>query len=94
MTTLTGKHCLVATKADLSGSRFEDVNMSGWTLSDVNASGMRADNANFAGFHLDSANLAGARLTDCRLDGMTIHGVLVTEMMRAYERTTGGDASK
>lgn len=89
---LTGKHCLSVTKADLSGSRFEDVNMSGWTLHDVNLSGMRVDNANLAGLHVSNANLAGAHIADCRLEGMTIDGILVTELLAAYEgaRSKGG----
>jgi uncharacterized protein YjbI with pentapeptide repeats len=93
MHTLSGKHCLSVTKADLSGSHFDDVNMSGWTLHNVNMSGMRVDNANVAGLHLSNANLAGAQIRDCRLEGMMIIGVLVTEMVAAYERAKTKDAS-
>ena len=32
MDIVNGKHCLNVSNADLSGSRFDDVNMSGWTL--------------------------------------------------------------
>jgi uncharacterized protein YjbI with pentapeptide repeats len=88
---LTGKHCLSVTNADVSGSRFDDVNMSGWTLHDVNMSGMRVDEANLAGLHVSNANLAGAQITDCRLEGMTINGVLVTDLLAAYESARGRD---
>ncbi len=84
MSTLTGKHCLTVAKADLSGSRFDDVNMSGWTLHNVNMSGMRVDDVNLAGLHVSNANLAGADFTHCRLDGMTIEGIKVTDLLAAY----------
>jgi len=61
-------------KVDLSGSRYDDVNMSGWRINDVNLAGLR----------LSKANLAGASITASRFDGMTIDGILVTDLLAAY----------
>ena len=68
------KHRLDVHHADLSGSRFDDVNlsgldfhnvnMSGCSFDDVNMSGWRVHNVNLAGLKIDKANLAGAY--DCR----------------------------
>ena len=46
---------------------------------------MRVDYANLSGLHVDDANLAGARIVNCRLEGMTINGILVTDLIAAYE---------
>jgi uncharacterized protein YjbI with pentapeptide repeats len=72
--------------ADLSGSKFDDVNMSGWTVHNVNMSGLRIDYANLAGLHIHNANLAGACLTECRVEGMSINGVALVDLFAAYEK--------
>jgi uncharacterized protein YjbI with pentapeptide repeats len=48
--------------------------MSGWAVNNVNLSGLK----------LTKANLKGAAISDCRMDGMTIDGVLVSELLSAY----------
>ena len=87
-------HCLDVTHSVLSGSKFNDVNfsgstftnvnMSGWTLEDVNLSGLRIHNANLTGVRIDYVNLAGSSIMSTMIDGMTINGILVTELMKAY----------
>ncbi|MBI1208012.1 MAG: pentapeptide repeat-containing protein [Azospirillum sp.] len=88
-------------KADLSGSRFDDVcmagstfhnvNLSGARFDDLNMSGWRVHNVNLAGLHLTKANLAGVSISECRCDDMTIDGIPVTEMLAAYRAAQARD---
>jgi uncharacterized protein YjbI with pentapeptide repeats len=79
-------------KADLSGSRFDDVNisgcdfrninMSGCAFDDVNMSGWRIRNVNLTGLQVEHANLAGASIEKAHhLEGMTIEGVSVADLL-------------
>src|ERR1700733_2194593 len=89
------KHRMDIHKADLSGSKFDDVNlsgsdfhninMSGCCFDDLNMSGWRVQNANLAGLRIDKANLAGATIANARLDGATIDGIALTDLL-AYWR--------
>ena len=93
------KHRLDVQHADLSGSRFDDVNlsgcdfhnvnMSGCSFDDLNMSGWRVHNVNLAGLKIEKANLAGASIVDARLEGATIEGVAVTDLL-AYWRAGHG----
>jgi len=90
-----GKHRLDVHTADISGSVFHDVNMSGATFDDVNMNGWIVHNVNLSGLRLDEANLAGAKimnadlrhvaLVQCHVDGMTINGVAIEDLMSAYD---------
>jgi uncharacterized protein YjbI with pentapeptide repeats len=82
-------------KSDVSGSRFDDVNMSGSDFRNVNLSGASFDDINMSGWRIHNANLSGLRVTkanlagvtigaDCRLDGMTIDGIAVVDLLAAY----------
>jgi len=78
----------------LAGSKFNDVNFAESTFDDVNLSGAKIRNATLAGTQIRDASLAGIKITDadlrnaaisdCLIDGMTIEGVTVAEMMAAY----------
>jgi uncharacterized protein YjbI with pentapeptide repeats len=85
---------LEVTQSCLSGSTFNDVNLSESTFDNVNLSRAKIQNATLAGSSIQDASLAGLKITnadlrnaaisDCLIDGMTIEGVAVTEMMAAY----------
>jgi uncharacterized protein YjbI with pentapeptide repeats len=90
----------VIENANLTGLRFAKVNLSGLTFDDV---GLRAaqfrnvdlsdaiiENVNLAGLRVDNVNLSGASFADCTLTGMTIDGVLVTELFAAYRAVCAG----
>jgi uncharacterized protein YjbI with pentapeptide repeats len=64
------KHRMDVHKADLSGSKFDDVNLSG------------------SDFH----NIAGACIANARLDGATIDGIALTDLL-AYWRAGHGAKS-
>ncbi len=46
--------------------------------------GSRVDDVNLSGLKLTKANIKGASISYCRMDGMTIDGVLVSELLAAY----------
>jgi uncharacterized protein YjbI with pentapeptide repeats len=48
-------------------------------------SGWRVHNVNLSGLRVEDANLAGASIVKGRLEGMTIDGIPVTELL-AYWR--------
>ena len=75
---------------NLAGSQYDNINMSGSSFEDVNMSGWRINDVNLAGLRLTRANLAGASITDSRFDGMTIDGILVTDLLYAYHATRQG----
>ena len=80
------KLCLDVRGSDLSGSRFNDVNISGCDFDNVNMSGWRVSNVNLAGLHITNANLAGAAIADARLEGATIEGIPVTDLLAFFEK--------
>jgi uncharacterized protein YjbI with pentapeptide repeats len=83
-----------AAKSELSGSRFDDVNlsgssfhnanMSGSSFDDINMSGWTVHNANLSGWKVSKVNLAGAAFSEGRYDGMTIDGIAVTDLLETY----------
>ncbi len=100
------KEVLDVTKSDLSGSRFDDVNVSGCTfhnvnlagttLEDVNCAGWRISNANMSGWRVSNVNLAGTSFSECRYEGMTVDDIAVTELLafwRAHHSVAPGDGT-
>ena len=61
----------------MSGCSFDDLNMSGWRIQNANLSGLKVEKVKF---------LAGASFVDARLEGATIEGVSVTDLL-AFWRT-------
>ena len=65
---------------NLAGCSFSNVNMSGAVFDDCNLSGWKIHNVNLAGLKIVKANLAGAAITQGRMEGMTIDGILVSDL--------------
>ena len=92
-------HRMEVRKADLSGSKFDEVNlsgsdfrninMSGCPFDDLNMSGWRVHNPNLSRPQVEKAHLAGLSFVDARREGATIEGVSVTELL-AYSRAGHG----
>jgi uncharacterized protein YjbI with pentapeptide repeats len=80
----SAKHRLDVHKADLSGSRFEDVNLSGCDFHDVNMSGCSFEDINMAGWRIHNVNLAGLRIEKANLARVTIDGIAVTDMLEYW----------
>ena len=92
------KRTIKAKAADLSGSSFTDVNLSGATFSDVNVAGARIEDANLSDLSVRNANLCGPRIcnadlrgteiVDSLMEGMTIDGIAVYDLLDAYRAST------
>lgn len=63
-----------ASDADLSSSSFANVNLSAAVFDDVNLSNASIQNANLSNVHIADANTSG----------MTINGVLVSDLQAAF----------
>src|SRR5947209_20280559 len=72
---------------NLAGCSFKNVNMSGATFEDANLSGWKVSDVNLAGLKIVKANLAGASISQGRMEGMTIEGILVSDLLAAYRAT-------
>lgn len=81
-------------KADLSGFEFVDTNLRGAVFSDVCLAEARFTDVNLSGSVLEDVALARAvirnancshlSIEDACYEGMTIDGILVSELLRAY----------
>ena len=84
------------TKCNLSGSKFDDVNLQGTlfnninlsesTFTDINLTGTQVENVNASNVTFHCVKFEGAAIDRCLLDGMTIDGVLVTDLIAAYKK--------
>jgi len=66
------------TNVKLANSSFTDVNLQGSTFSDVNLRGGKFSDVNLTNVAIEQANM----------DGMSIDGMLVSDLIRAYKRRT------
>jgi uncharacterized protein YjbI with pentapeptide repeats len=55
--------------------------LSGWKLHDVNLAGLK----------IVHANLAGASITQGRIEGMTIEGILVSDLLAVYRASKSAE---
>jgi uncharacterized protein YjbI with pentapeptide repeats len=76
---------LDANDVNLSGSVFENVNLSEAAFHDINFSGATIEAANMTGMRLTHVNLRDAAIIANHIDGMTINGMPVVEMIAAYK---------
>ena len=91
---LCGQH--LCKEAVIDGSKFINVGMASVEFDDVNMQDVSFNNINMQLATINYVNLKGSRISDCHLvdveitggeiDGMTIHGILVTDMMEAYRK--------
>jgi len=68
----------------LTGSSFRDADLSGVVVDNVTAKLSKWSNVDLSGMSIRDANLGGASISESNTDGMTIDGVLVTDLMKAY----------
>ncbi|WP_211745640.1 pentapeptide repeat-containing protein [Paenibacillus sp. Marseille-Q4541] len=48
---------------------------------------IRFENCNLEGSEITNCNLTDLQINDCNVDGMKINGVLVSELLREYEKS-------
>lgn len=68
----------------LSGAHFQDVNLDSACFLDVNLANSSFSDVSLMGARLHDVNLGNVAITDANLDGMTINGILVTDLLRVY----------
>jgi len=73
------------TDATMTDAAFRDTNLSGARFNDVDLSKAHIRDTDFSGGSFSDLNLSNTAITDSKLDGMTIDGILVTELFAAYE---------
>ena len=76
MEIINSREALLVRNSDLAQSSFDDVNIQGSTFTNINLG-----NASFIDVDLNNVSIKESNLT-----GMTINGVLVSELIRVYEK--------
>lgn len=71
--------------AVLTDARFTDTNLARADFDDVNLSGARLHNINLSEASFDNLNLSNCAITNANLEGMTIDGVLVSDLFAAWK---------
>lgn len=80
------KETLQVTNADLSQSKFDDVNLREALFNNVNLSKATFTDINFSGAKFSNLNLSNVEIEACETTGMTIRGVLVSELFETYRK--------
>jgi hypothetical protein len=92
---ITAKELAVSTTpmkfehTSLAGAQFNDVNLNAARFDDVNLQHATFTNVALTGATFDDVSLRNVSIADCNLEGMRINGILVSEMLIAYGRSTG-----
>lgn len=73
-----------ADDADLSGSSFLNVNLSGARFERVNLQGAVFSDVALTSSAFSNVNMSRVAIEDANYEGMTIEGILVTELLRVY----------
>jgi len=79
-----GKH--LAEHANMSGSRFHDVNLSTAEFDDVNMRGTTFHNINMSDSMFRKIDMANVRIIESNTTGMMIDGIPVADMIAAYKQ--------
>ena len=86
METRNTKETLRATRANLSGAEFDDVNLEGARFNNINLSKAKFTDINFTGAKFSNLNLANVEIEACETKGMKFRGVLVSDLFDAYRK--------
>nr|WP_295769932.1 pentapeptide repeat-containing protein [Rhodoferax sp.] len=77
-------------KTSLAGAKFTNVDLGSSHFEDVSLRAAKFTNVALNGAHFSDANFSNVLIEDSNLEGMTINGILVTELLMAYGRNSGG----
>jgi uncharacterized glyoxalase superfamily protein PhnB len=80
---------LVVDDADLSGSQFLNVKLEGVDFHDVNMRGAMFRDVRLAGAAFSNVDLSDVSITQANTSGLTVDGVLLSDLIRAYQNRTG-----
>jgi len=76
---------LVVEDCNLAGSRFSDVNLKDASFQDINLRMSRFRDVNLSGAQFADVDLSNASIVDSRIDGLTLNGVPVADLLRTYK---------
>ncbi len=71
--------------SNIKDSTFNDVNLAQASFTNVNLSGCRIDDVNLTGAVIRDANLSHVNIDESCVVGMTIRGILVTELLALHD---------
>ena len=70
-------------------SRFVDVDLQRSVFEDVNLRGAVFRNVAFNDARFDNVGLVNVDIRDANIEGMRIHGILVSDLLRVYAQAQG-----
>jgi len=73
------------TGKSIPASKFDDVNLEGTVFNNVNLRTSTFSDINFERAKIFNVNMKDVELSDCNLTGMTIDGIAVEDLFKAYE---------
>jgi uncharacterized protein YjbI with pentapeptide repeats len=77
-------------EANLSGVCLRNVNLTGSRFVDVNLSAGVFEDVNLSGVCLHNVNLTGLSISDASIDGMTVDGIAVSDMIKLWHANQKG----
>jgi uncharacterized protein YjbI with pentapeptide repeats len=83
--------CLIGstfTNVNLSNAAFNDVNLSGASIRNANLSGWQVQDVTLSGLQLRDADLRNASIVECLTEGMTIDGILLSDLIACWRDAT------
>jgi hypothetical protein len=80
---------LRVSNADISGSEFSNSKLAGTSFENVDMARCRLNDVNLSGTAIADVNLTDVSISQATMVGMTIDGILVTEMLAAYRARIG-----
>jgi catechol 2,3-dioxygenase-like lactoylglutathione lyase family enzyme len=80
---------LRVSNADISGSEFSNAKLAGTSFENIDMARCRLNDVNLSGTAITDVNLTDVSISQANMFGMTIDGVLVTDMVAAYRAQIG-----
>jgi DNA-binding MarR family transcriptional regulator len=83
---VNGRKVLHVQNSDLAQSRFSDVKLAASSFDDVNMQGTTFTNINLGNASFEDVDLTNVSIKNAKLTGMKIDDVLVSELIRVYQK--------
>jgi len=83
---VNSREALLVRNSDLAQSRFSDAKLSLSSFDDVNMQGSTFTNINLGNASFIDVDLSNVSIKNANLTGMKINDVLVSELIRVYEK--------
>lgn len=76
----------LAHRADISESKFDDVNLSRSEFRNVNMKNVRFEDINLSDAILEKINFNNVQISNANYSGMKIEGILVEDLLSTYKK--------